>query len=92
MTTWNDPAGKMKLSIPAGMDLVPSLPSDAMIAQGIRLGFTEQQTCELYCEMLNAYKYEMSAGCAKCGQKDIGQTGEYPCGVCGLPMLWDDKP
>ena len=27
--------------------------------------------------------------CPKCGQTDIGQTGEYPCNSCGLPTLWD---
>lgn len=27
--------------------------------------------------------------CPVCGQKDTGQTGEYPCGVCGLPTLHD---
>ncbi len=30
--------------------------------------------------------------CDKCGQKDIGQTGEYPCEACGLPTTWDDDP
>lgn len=28
--------------------------------------------------------------CLKCKQVDIGQTGEYPCSGCGLPMVWDD--
>jgi hypothetical protein len=28
--------------------------------------------------------------CAKCGQADNGQTGEYPCSVCGVPTVWDD--
>lgn len=28
--------------------------------------------------------------CPKCGQIDRGQTGEYPCEVCGLPLVWDD--
>lgn len=27
--------------------------------------------------------------CAKCGQVDHGQYGEYPCAVCGLPTTWD---
>ena len=27
----------------------------------------------------------------KCGQEDVGQTGEYPCPECGLPLVWDDK-
>ena len=27
--------------------------------------------------------------CFCCGQTDIGQYGEYPCAVCGLPTLWD---
>lgn len=27
--------------------------------------------------------------CPKCGQTDRGQAGEYPCSVCGLPLLWD---
>jgi hypothetical protein len=30
--------------------------------------------------------------CPVCGQKDIGQTGEYPCEACGLPHMWDDWP
>lgn len=27
--------------------------------------------------------------CPACGQHDQGQTGEYPCLVCGLPRVWD---
>ena len=27
--------------------------------------------------------------CTKCGQVDHGQTGEYPCPVCGLPLTHD---
>lgn len=27
--------------------------------------------------------------CSKCGQVDHGQWGEYPCSVCGLPLVWD---
>ena len=27
--------------------------------------------------------------CPHCGQRDQGQTGEYPCLVCGLPQVWD---
>jgi hypothetical protein len=25
-------------------------------------------------------------GCVDCGQIDIGQYGEYPCSLCGLPL------
>lgn len=28
--------------------------------------------------------------CPKCGQVDRGQTGEYPCPECGLPLVWDE--
>lgn len=28
--------------------------------------------------------------CSKCGQVDRGQTGEYPCSECGLPLVWDE--
>ena len=35
-------------------------------------------------------KMEFYEICAKCGQKDQGQTGEYPCQVCGLPLLHDN--
>jgi hypothetical protein len=27
--------------------------------------------------------------CHKCGQTDVGQYGEYPCPICGLPLTWD---
>jgi hypothetical protein len=27
--------------------------------------------------------------CAKCGQIEAGQTGEYPCSECGIPVLHD---
>jgi uncharacterized Zn finger protein (UPF0148 family) len=27
--------------------------------------------------------------CEKCGQVDMGQTGEYACPECGLPTTWD---
>lgn len=27
--------------------------------------------------------------CKKCGQVDNGQTGEYPCKECGLPLVHD---
>ena len=27
--------------------------------------------------------------CPKCHQKVAGQSGEYPCPVCGLPILHD---
>lgn len=29
--------------------------------------------------------------CPKCGQEDHGQTGEYPCYVCGLPLVHDSQ-
>jgi hypothetical protein len=29
--------------------------------------------------------------CPKCGQVPNGQHGEYPCAVCGLPVVWDDE-
>ena len=28
--------------------------------------------------------------CPKCGQIWQGQTGEYPCELCGLPTVWDE--
>lgn len=34
---------------------------------------------------------KLSGGCAACGQTDTGQTGEYPCKACGLPMEHDQK-
>lgn len=33
-----------------------------------------------------------NGACKKCGQIDEGQTGEYPCVDCGLPILHDDVP
>lgn len=27
--------------------------------------------------------------CTACGQADLGQTGEAPCEICGLPTIWD---
>lgn len=35
-----------------------------------------------------AFRY-IEFKCTKCGQFDIGQTGEYPCPKCGLPTTWD---
>ena len=29
--------------------------------------------------------------CPECKQVDVGQTGEYPCKVCGLPRVWDGE-
>jgi Zn finger protein HypA/HybF involved in hydrogenase expression len=29
--------------------------------------------------------------CPKCHQKIDGQTGEYPCAICGMPTLHDTK-
>jgi hypothetical protein len=29
--------------------------------------------------------------CPICGQRDVGQHGEYPCEVCGLPAEWADE-
>lgn len=29
--------------------------------------------------------------CPKCGQIDEGQTGEYPCVLCGLPTTYDKE-
>ena len=29
--------------------------------------------------------------CTKCGSIDFGQTGEYPCAACGLPVAWDEE-
>jgi len=31
----------------------------------------------------------ISTSCLKCHQVDRGQTGEYPCDVCGLPLVHD---
>ncbi|MDD5517873.1 MAG: hypothetical protein PHV98_00795 [Candidatus Omnitrophica bacterium] len=32
------------------------------------------------------FRYEyLSCNCI-----DVGQTGEYPCPVCGLPTVWDE--
>jgi hypothetical protein len=30
--------------------------------------------------------------CKDCGQRDIGQYGEYPCKTCGLPKTWGNDP
>lgn len=27
--------------------------------------------------------------CKKCGQTEKGQTGEYPCDECGVPLTHD---
>ncbi len=32
------------------------------------------------------------APCPKCGQFEVGQTGEYHCSECGLPTVWDEFP
>jgi len=32
----------------------------------------------------------MDVPCKKCGQRDIGQYGEYACSECGLPTTWDE--
>ncbi len=29
--------------------------------------------------------------CVKCGQINIGQSGEYPCTVCKLATVWDEE-
>lgn len=29
--------------------------------------------------------------CLACQQTDVGQTGEYPCLICGLPTAWDAR-
>lgn len=28
--------------------------------------------------------------CQTCGQRDTGQTGEYPCQTCGVPTVHDE--
>jgi ribosomal protein L37E len=28
--------------------------------------------------------------CPKCGQTEY-HSGEYPCSVCGRPILWDEE-
>ena len=32
---------------------------------------------------------ESAQCCGKCGQQDAGQTGEYPCSDCGIPIVYD---
>jgi hypothetical protein len=39
-----------------------------------------------------AFRFVPRKKCPKCGQVDIGQTGEYPCSECGLPTTWDGIP
>jgi hypothetical protein len=36
------------------------------------------------------FEFRDDPQCAKCGQVGSGQTGEYPCGACGVPTLHDD--
>ncbi len=36
------------------------------------------------------FRFQKLMVCNKCGQIDIGQTGEYPCPECGLPTTWDE--
>ena len=37
-----------------------------------------------------AWAFAPEEPCARCGQVDRGQTGEYPCMGCGLPQVWDE--
>lgn len=36
------------------------------------------------------YEKKPDEPCPKCGQVPNGQSGEYPCLICGLPTLHDD--
>jgi len=40
---------------------------------------------------LEKEKQDEKVPCSHCGQVDMGQTGEYPCPVCGLPTVWDER-
>ncbi len=42
-------------------------------------------------ESLIAFRISEPKACEKCGQMDVGQTGEYPCPVCGVPTVWDKE-
>lgn len=42
-----------------------------------------------YIHRLASAQSTSEGACPACGQVDVGQTGEYPCRVCGLPLLHD---
>lgn len=44
----------------------------------------------LIAKMKANHEISRQAICEKCGQTDIGQTGEIPCEVCGLPTVHDE--
>ena len=34
---------------------------------------------------------ELEPVCESCSQRNVGQSGEYPCAECGLPQLHDEE-
>jgi len=50
-----------------------------------------QQTIEVLSKIKGDTGMIHTSACEKCGQVDAGQTGEYPCKGCGLPMVHDDN-
>lgn len=36
------------------------------------------------------FGYKTCKECQNCHQVNVGQTGDHPCEVCGLPTNWDN--
>ena len=84
----NDPAVEVYQTLP---------PSAPLLARLLGSHFcTTRQNVDVTLCTWHGKEYLVKAAylgppCWKCGQIDNGQTGEYPCPVCGLPMVWDDR-
>lgn len=42
-----------------------------------------------FCDVVDDPGEVAPDNCPECGQQDVGQYGEYPCPLCGVPREWD---
>jgi hypothetical protein len=60
-----------------------------MLARLLKIAHQETREANQMRDDTIARVRAQAATCPKCTQSDAGQTGEYPCSNCGLPMVWD---
>lgn len=51
---------------------------------------TPDQQRDFIADVTDLFEEVNQVPCSKCGQINQGQTGEYPCEVCGLPTMHDE--
>ena len=81
--TVEDVGSFLKIAGPGNFEIRIRLPS-------VEVANVIARAIESTKDAANSAQLPLSKPCENCGQTNVGQTGEFPCRACGLPMKWDN--